>query len=83
MIAALEEAGFSVEETRALKYKISKRRDDHEFVVEGMAYYLAMIQQYFFPEGAIISLLNATEGQIGGLNASGPQRIELLIEQRV
>ncbi len=81
LIASLEKAGFSVEETGRFNYKVSKKRDGHQCIVEGMNYYLKMIQEYLFTEDTIILILNKAEGQLGNLNAKGPQRMELLIEQ--
>lgn len=82
-IASLEKAGFSVEETGVLKYKVSRKRSGYEFVVEGMSYYLEMIQQYLISDESIVSLLNETEEQIDTLNGNGARKIELRIEQKL
>jgi hypothetical protein len=82
LISAMERVGFKVEEISKLKYKISKRRDGIEIQVDGMDYYLRMIQQYLFSEDAIVSLITEVERQISNPKTGGPQRIEMLIEQR-
>ena len=82
LIASLEGAGFSVEETSPLTYRVTKLLGDKYFDIEGMSYYLTMIQQYFFTEEAIVSMLSQAEEQIDEFAGGAPARIELHIEQR-
>ena len=80
--ASLESAGFSVKKTGKLGYKICKKRDAHEFVIDGLNYYLTMIQQYLFTEDEIASFLREAEELVESPNSGSPQRIELHIEQQ-
>lgn len=81
-MAALEAAGFTVEETGKLNWQICKTCDGHKLAVDGMNYYLAMIQHYLFSEDEIVAFIRDSAELIGNSSSGKPQRVELLIEQK-
>jgi hypothetical protein len=77
---ALEDAGFEVKVTPPDKLSIVKLIGDDSINIEGIGYYLELIQHYFMSEKEIIEVLSKVESDLvqGRFESS---RVELQIEQ--
>ena len=84
LVEKLEASGWSIEDKgRPLgRVKVSKTYGRSTLVVEGMSYYMSMIQQYFISEDVVISLLAEVEKQVDSTGPTLPQRISLLLNQK-
>jgi hypothetical protein len=80
----LEASGWSIEDKNSPlgSVKVSKTYGKSTLVVEGMSYYMSMIQQYLISEDVVISLLAEVEKQLDSSAPALPQRINLFLNQK-
>jgi hypothetical protein len=83
LMRKFEENGFKTEITDGGNYRIWKSDGERTLELEGISYFFAAVQSYFFSEESIVRIFKQVEEEARVLDSKHPMRIDLMVMQMV